>query len=346
MAESGALRPEFAIEEGIAAQPSLLRLSGTVVADQLEAGHFDILAPSARPVLAGIGASYAALAAPLYVLRERGVAAQRTSCGELPPGGARLGDIYLGVSQSGRSRETLETLLEVPPEARAGVINAEASPLATVCPTVLRLGGLTDSGVSTVAFSATLQGLGMAVDRWTLGRPAPGWAELGDRVGEVLAAESQITAAAEDMAAVAAFDLVGAGPSLTAAEQGALLFRECARAVATGMETRSYLHGPMDSAGTAAHVLFGARREALLADQLAEKNVPILLVTDADCTARRARVVRLPHLEACQRAVLETVVAQVLVVAIGRLRGIAIDEDVFTRLDTKVDTVAEARTRL
>ncbi len=344
MDQKDAAPTEFTVEEGIAAQPASLRVSAAVVAEQLQAGTFDVLGAGRRPVLAGIGASYAALAAPLHVLRKRGIAAQRTSCGELPAGGARLGDLYIGVSQSGRSRETIETLLEVPPEARVGVINAETSPLGTICFTVLRLGGLRDSGVSTVAFSATLQALGMVVDRWTRGKVAASWASLADRVGDLLAQGSEVTAAAEEMAGAGAFDLVGAGPSATAAEQGALLFREGAHAAATGMETRSYLHGPMDAAGNTAHVLFGAEREALLADQLAEKKVPILLVTDSDCKAPSARVVRLPRLEACQRALLETVVVQQLVVAVARLRGIAMDEDVFTRLDTKTDTVPEAGT--
>jgi glutamine---fructose-6-phosphate transaminase (isomerizing) len=344
MDEHGAAPTGFTIEEGIAAQPASLRTSAAIVAEQLEAGLFDVAGAGSRLVLAGIGASHAALAAPLYVLRKRGVSAQRTSCGELPAGGALLGDLYVGVSQSGRSRETIEALLEVPPDARVGVVNAESSPLATICARVLRLGGLKDSGVSTVAFSATLQGLGMAVDRWTLHKATTAWADLGDRVDELLSESPEIAAAAEEMAGVGAFDLVGAGPSATAAEQGALLFRECAHAAATGMETRSYLHGPMDAAGDTAHVLFGAEREALLAQQLAEKKVPILLVTDSDCRVSGARVVRLPRLDACQRAVLETVVAQQLVVAVGRLRGVAMDEDVFKRLDTKVDSVAQAGT--
>ncbi|GMA87693.1 hypothetical protein GCM10025868_29430 [Angustibacter aerolatus] len=66
-----------------------------------------------RPVFVGIGASLAAAAAPVHALRARGVAAHRADVGDLPPGTPALGDAVVAISQSGRSRETVEALSAV-----------------------------------------------------------------------------------------------------------------------------------------------------------------------------------------------------------------------------------------
>ncbi|MCO5968089.1 SIS domain-containing protein [Actinoallomurus soli] len=332
--------------EAFAAQPRQLDKAAVFVADRLAAGSFDVWRAPQSVLLAGIGASHAALAAPVHALRARGVVAQRTSCGELPAHRktqpARLADLYVGVSQSGRSRETVQTLLDVEREARAGVANYADSPLGDVCDALLSFGDLPDSGVSTIGFTGTLLALGMAVERWTEGAVGAGWSGLGDQVEAVMEeAEPVVDAFAEQVVGVRAVDVVGGGPSATAAEEGALLLREGVRYPAMGMETRSYLHGPMDSAGDTAHVVLGRERERLLIDQLAERTDNLLFITDRDVSTSAGRVIRLPEVSACRRAILEIVVLQLLLRSTARLLSADIDASVFRRLDTKIDAVRE-----
>jgi glucosamine--fructose-6-phosphate aminotransferase (isomerizing) len=59
-------------------------------------------------VLAGIGASHAALASPLVQLRAAGRLAWRTDCADLPAVVEPRPDVVIAVSQSGRSTETVK----------------------------------------------------------------------------------------------------------------------------------------------------------------------------------------------------------------------------------------------
>lgn len=335
----------LSFEEGVSVQPRGL-IDALSAAREWGERHDLAAAFGGRSLLmVGIGASYSAVASPLYELRRRGVSAARSAGGDLPPDGIALADRYLGVSQSGRSRETLQVLQQVGRDRRASLVNAVESPLADVSDVSLSLGGIADSRMSSVAFSATVLGLGVLADLITDGTPHPSWVEVPGQVESLLADPLPAVADfAEQTEGRGVFDVVGAAASLTAAEQGALLFREGPFIPSLGIDTRSYLHGPMDCAGPAtAHVLIGREREAQLADQLAEKGVPILLITDRAVTAA-ARIVRVPELPVVQRSILEAVVLQRVVIEVSRLRGLDVEQRAFVRQDTKVDSPDEATT--
>jgi glucosamine--fructose-6-phosphate aminotransferase (isomerizing) len=330
--------------DGCAAQPESLRVAAQRVGEWLAGGHARGL-EGQRLLLGGIGASFASLATPLYVLREKGVVAYRTSCGELPPSGAELGDYFIGVSQSGRSRETLQTLLDAPAGRRLAVVNASSSPLGDAADTLLTLGDLPDSRMSSVGFTATVVALGMLVDRLVTGAPGEGWDRVGDVAAEAVEqADATLEKFAQAVASSSVVDVVGDASSLTAAEQSALLLREGPFVPSMAMDTRSYLHGPMDCAGPTSHVLFGREREGLLAEQLSERDVPILLVTDTDIAAP-ASIVRIPQLPPCQRAVVQVALVQRLVLHVGAVLGRDVDASVFRRLDTKVEDAGELGAR-
>ncbi|MEN5072364.1 hypothetical protein ABE437_00965 [Isoptericola cucumis] len=334
----------LSFEDGIAAQPQGLADALTAARGWNERHDLAAALGGRSLLLVGIGASYSALASPLYELRRRGVRAARSTGGDLPPAGVLLAENYIGVSQSGRSRETLQTLQQVEAGRRFSLVNAVESPLAEVSDVSLSLGGIADSRMSSVAFSATVLGLGVLADQITDGAPHPGWADLPGQVESLLADPLPALAEfAEQTQGREVFDVVGAAASLTAAEQGALLFREGPFIPSLGTDTRSYLHGPMDCTGRAtAHVLVGREREAQLADQLAEKGVPILLVTDRPVTTSTATVVRIPEAPVVQRSILETVVLQRVVTEVSRLRGLDVEQRAFVRQDTKVDSPEEA----
>ncbi|MFF4751100.1 SIS domain-containing protein [Streptomyces sp. NPDC002514] len=290
------------------------------------------------PVFVGIGASLAAVCAPVWQLRSRGIHSWRLSAGDHPLPFPRSDHPVFGVSQSGRSAETVAVLESVDPAQRYAVVNAVPSPIADTATVLLGLGDIPDSYASTIGFTATIAAAGLLAEAWDGGRIHPGWAELGD----VFAATErevteQVHALAPLFTTVTSADFVGAGPSVGSAEESALLFREIARIQSTGMSTRQYLHGSMESAGGSVHVLFGGAREAAAAETLAGSGHPAVLVTaERIPAAPGVHQVRLPALPPAQRAVTEVLVTQILVAAVARLRGVDVEEFVFHNADTKV----------
>jgi glucosamine--fructose-6-phosphate aminotransferase (isomerizing) len=292
------------------------------------------------PIFLGIGASHAAACAPVWALRSRGIHAWRLPAGELPLPFPVSAHPVVGVSQSGRSAETLATLESVPPQQRLAVVNQEPSPIATLVDRTIGLGGLRDSYASTIGFTATVAALGMLADVWDGGAIDPGWSALPERFRQV---EGELAERVADIGELftttAAVDFVGTGPSVGSAEAGALLFREVARIHSTAMGTRQYLHGSMESAGGGVHVLLGDTRELTVARTLADAGHQVVLVTGKDVPeAALLRTVRLPRLPAAQRAVLEALFMQALVGAVAEVRGVDVEEFVFHNADTKVGT--------
>ncbi len=296
------------------------------------------------PVFLGIGASLAAACAPVWVLRSRGIHSWRLSAGDYPLPFPVSVHPVLAVSQSGRSTETLAALDSLPPELRFAVVNTDPSPITAAVASYLSLGNIPDSYASTIGFTATITALAMIAEAWDGGIVDPGWAALPQQVRDLDARlGARAAELAESFEGAPWADFIGSGPSSGSAEAGALLFREVARVPSSGLSTRTYLHGSMESASSAGvHVLFGAERELEVARMLTAAGNRVILVTAAEVPeADGLRVITLPKLPPSQRAVLEAVAMQVLVEAVARARGVEIEEFVFFHDDTKVAPPAE-----
>jgi fructoselysine-6-P-deglycase FrlB-like protein len=292
----------------------------------------------AGPIFVGIGASHAAACAPVWMLRSRGIHSWRLGAGDHPLPFPLSEHPVIGVSQSGRSAETLAVLESVEPDRRYAVVNTTPSPIADAAKIVIDLGNIPDSYASTVGYTATVAALGILADSWDGGTIDRGWRDLAEVLHET---ERLLAEPVRQLASVfgqaRSADFVGAGPSVGSAEAAALLFREAARVPATGMGTRQYLHGSMESAGDTVHVLFGDARETEVAATLAEAGHQAILVTSQDvASGRNLATVRLPARPPAQRVILEALVMQILVAAVAEQRAIEIEEFVFHNSDTKV----------
>jgi fructoselysine-6-P-deglycase FrlB-like protein len=290
------------------------------------------------PVFVGIGASHAASCAPVWTLRARGIHSWRLDAGDYPLPFPVSDHPVVGVSQSGRSAETLAVLESVDQDLRYAVVNTTPSPVAAAAKVVIDLGNIPDSYASTVGYTATVAALGILADRWDGGVIDAGWYDLADVLSQT---ERLLTEPVRQLAGVFAqarsADFVGAGPSVGSAEAAALLFREVARIPATGMGTRQYLHGAMESAGDSVHVLFGEAREAEVGATLAAAGHQVILVTSQDiASGPNLAAVRLPDRPAAQRVILEALAMQILVAAVAEQRAVEIEEFVFYNSDTKV----------
>lgn len=117
--------------DGQAGQPQALERVIAHVRRQLDGPVGDRLRGVRRPLLAGIGASYAALALPVEVLRGHGVPAQRVLASEIEEGlGGFDTDLLIGVSQSGRSSETIAAFRAARGVPTLAVLNVTPSPSA------------------------------------------------------------------------------------------------------------------------------------------------------------------------------------------------------------------------
>ncbi|MET0813329.1 MAG: SIS domain-containing protein [Microbacterium sp.] len=298
------------------------------------------------PLFVGIGASLAAACAPVWSLRRRGIDAWRLSAGDFPLPLPHSAHPVIGISQSGRSTETLAALDSVARDLRFAVVNSVPSPVSEAAARTLGLGSIPDSYASTIGFTATVVALGMIADAWDDGEIDPAWHALPDQVATV---DAELAARAGELAecfedAVWA-DFIGSGPSVGSAEAGALLFREVARIPSSSLSTRTYLHGSMESASsTGVHVLFGSDREIDVARMLRAAGNRVILVTGDDVDDLDGFVViRLPKVPPGPRAVLEAVAMQSLVQAVAHARSIDIEEFVFFHDDTKVQSSEETR---
>lgn len=314
------------------------------------------LGQASRPLFVGIGASHAASALPVHLLRRGGIAAHRVSAGDVPAGTPALGDVVVGVSQSGRSRETIDHLLSTDVR-KAAVVNVPGSPLAQLAPTAVDLGGQRDSKASTIGFTGTLLALGLLADRWTSGagtRPGAAWTSeavdlqqvVGDLEGRTQPALARL---AETVSAASTVDVVGHEASVATAEEGALLLREVCRVPAAAFDLRNYLHGAEESAapGRTVHLVVGRDRARELAEAMSARGLSVSLVTDlpdeatASLVAAGVPVVTVPVVDDTTRVILETIVMQRLALMVARHRDVPPDDFLATVLDTKVEDLAQ-----
>ncbi|MHA6758453.1 SIS domain-containing protein [Streptacidiphilus sp. PAMC 29251] len=328
-------------------QPAALLRVAAHVRHQLAEGELDLarLRQVERPLFTGIGASYAALAVPVQLLRSHGVVAQRVLASEIETGTAGFDtDALIGVSQGGRSSETIAAFKHAGDTPCVALLNVVPSPLAELATYTVDLGNEPDSYASTVGFTGTLVALDLIAGAIAGRSPSDDpWTDIAAQVTAVrTAAREAIDPLRRRAALCVAADIVASGASVAAAEEGALLLREVPRLPATAAVTRNYLHGEMESAGNTLHVVLGDDREVGLAHSLAGAGHLTLLVTTTpqEPTADLG-VVLLPATAPSTRAVLETVVLQELAAALSVERRVPIESFVFANHDTKeggVDT--------
>jgi glucosamine--fructose-6-phosphate aminotransferase (isomerizing) len=333
-AQAYAPRPWIRAAESFAAQPAALVALPAMLADQLSA-----LPPRpSRVLFLGIGASHAAAASGTHSMRSHGIDASRHLPGELA--GLDVADLVIATSQSGRSAEVVEAVTAMEPSRVLAVTNYRPSPLGDLAGHALNLGDHADSAVSFLSFTSTLVAFGMISDYWRGSFDLARWEGIvSSALESAQGAETSLRAAAGLIAEQPFVDFVAPAPLASAAEEAALMFREGPLIGATGMETRLYLHGPMDVAGSAAHVVIGAAREALLIEQLAERTRSLVFVRTDDKVAIPAAATSSATMDVgtdpIGQAVAATIMAQYLALRVAEQRGVDIDAPVFTRLDTK-----------
>lgn len=323
--------------DGIAAQPDALARSAKSLRDAIGS----LLPPHPGDVIAlvGIGASEYAAASAAPVWRDHGLRAFAVPASQLQRTATPLADLYVGLSESGRSAETVAALGQLSGTRRVGVTNFADSPLVAVVEDALFLDSGPDSPVYTTGYTATLQALGLLGEHWS--GQATDWSQLPEMAATVLVDTDPVVA---EMRAVLAgariVDVVASGASFTTAGEGALILRESARMLTASHDTYNYLHGPMEPLDPqTACVIIGAGRELRLAQDTSELGCPTLLITTSSevVSTKTLTVLTLPRAASpLAQAVLEILPLQQLGWAVASDRGLAVDGFRYHQDDTKL----------
>ncbi len=324
-------------DEGIALQPQSLAASAQSVRRAL--GEVAPLEPDALVTLVGIGASehVAHSAAPVW--RGLGIRTVAVSAAELQGSELALADVYVAMSESGRSAETVAALRGAPGR-RIGITNDPQAPLTEVVDQVIPLGSGPDSRIYTTGYTATLQAIGLLGEHWA--GTGSDWAALPKQVAHVTEESRDVVAGLADAFQRARIiDVVSSGSSRATAGEGALMMRESARLHTASHETFNYLHGPMEVVDAeVACVVIGAGRELRLARELAGLGCPTLLITASKDVedAEHLTVLRLPEPPSpLAGAVLEILPLQLLAAEVALRRGLRADRFRYQQDDIKLD---------
>lgn len=331
--------------DAMASQPEQLVHVLASVSASLDAAGLPPWTEGSTLGVVAMGASRNSGHALVAALAQRGVRAVNTPASELllADPGSQPADYYLVVSESGRSPEPLEAAGRFGGPKRVGITNFPHAQIAECVDAVVDLGEVPDSGVYTVGYTGTLLACDLLLQRLGLLPPSdldgvP--ALVGDTLTRYADAAER---AATLLAAADSIDVVGQGASYAAAAELALMLREGVRKPAAAFETFEYLHGPMEClTSSAAVVLLGDGRETTVPDRLLPARVPVVLITSADEVptegTKGLEVIRIaPQTDPLVRAVVEIVVAQLVLAAAARQRGVPIDEFVFENLGTKLE---------
>ena len=320
-----------------------LAISRARIAEQLAVT--DLTAWRTAPlVLAGMGASYNAIATALPLYRDR---LSRPVCARLasdflaeePVTGAERPAV-IAVSQSGQSREVVEALGRAPATARLGLTAEPGAALRAVVDAVVDLSVSDDSPVRVIGYAASVQALVLMAEALvgtSLG--AEGADDLLDRVDDcVRAAERGAEEFLGDGPCPVDVDFVGAGSHAGTAAQGALLVREACRLHATGYDTYQYLHGPIEAVHPGAVlVAVGSGREVSLAGSLSHAGARVLLVTEAAVEPEAGlTVLCAPGFQTPLSWLPAVVALQVLAWRLAQRLGLTVETFQYHQDDTKV----------
>src|SRR5207237_3003069 len=175
-------------------------------------------------LLTGMGASLFAVVPAAAALRAVGRGAfAMPAAYVLESDGAALGWPSIGVSQSGKSAETIEAFRALS-EPKLALTNSGAGPLAEAADLALPIGSAEDSGISVLTHTASMFAAASLAARLGTGPLDVGAGQLSDLMAETIEqSEMVIGRFAERLDGLRAVEVIGSSASLAAAGYAALL---------------------------------------------------------------------------------------------------------------------------
>ena len=257
--------------------------------------------------------------------------------------------LCIAISQSGESAETCAVAEILPPDAPLiAITNNEESRLALRAELVLPLLAGPEEGTSSKTFIATLVVLHLLADA-VLGAELLS-VETAGRLGEhmeelipIMTLEARQFQ--ERMADAHSIVLVGRGPGIISARQGALILQEMTRIPCSGISGGQFRHGPLEAVGPhVALVIFGpggktAELLTRLAYDTAGFQSPTWFITDQSVEVDEDRselfVSRLSSVAEPLSPILSILGPELLGVALAESKGL--EPGRFTRISKVTD---------
>jgi fructoselysine-6-P-deglycase FrlB-like protein len=332
--------------EAVQSQPTLLAEAFELLSHDVAAARLTPWSAGETVGLVAMGASSNSGWVLAPVLARAGLRFANLTASEVRavPGGFQPADHYVLVSESGRSPEPIAAGADLTAGERIVISAFPEAQIEEVTDAALGLGGFEDSPVYTVGFTATLLAYAVLLENRGIATEDP--ASIPGVVADALARYDEVGRAIGDLwASAAAIDVVGAGESMSAVAEIALMIREGIRTPAAGWDTGQYAHGPIESAGEGTCVvLVGDGRELPLVEPLLDHGVEVVVVTTVPerLTPREhLTVVPVPSgLGPFARSAAEVVVGQLALARAIEHRPFPISESVYHDLDTKLEEVA------
>jgi glutamine---fructose-6-phosphate transaminase (isomerizing) len=327
----------------IEGQPASLR---QVCAHQFGAGASDIQAAAAslrkarRVIFTGMGSSFFSVLPAVWHLAAHGVVAEAIETSELlhfglEPIGA--GTVVVLVSRSGETVEAFRILphLRNRGARMIGVTNAPGSGVARESTHSLFLNSLPDKMVAVQSYSASLAVLLLLAEA-VLQRPLDAWRRSLDETCGLLetaipSAVAENEAWVEFLRPAAVVHLLGRGPSLASALEGALLFNEAARTPSASMSGAQFRHGPVE-------IVDSALRAIVYASHPATRAFDLDLVSDLTTMGAGVRVCDAPDVPAPFQPLVEIVPVQVAACALALSKGLTPGDFRFATLVTATES--------
>jgi len=240
--------------DAIAMQPGVLEANRAQLA--LAASRLrELRSERASVAIVGIGASYYTAMAAVRAFWRAGIRACAIDVGELWQDDFDVADIYIAISASGESLETVAAVERLR-ERRQGLVVSVTAELSGTLTTMVDLAvacaQLEDSVPATTSYTGGLQALAFLISAWEseneTARLEEQWAAVPATLGELL--DTGVDAVADvavRLAGVSSIDFVGTPDAAPGAAEGSLLYREGPRMPGGWFESRAYLHGPMES---------------------------------------------------------------------------------------------------
>jgi glucosamine--fructose-6-phosphate aminotransferase (isomerizing) len=245
---------------------------------------------------------------------------------------ALQGQLFLAISQSGRSDDLIETaaMARAAGAITVAMVNAADSPLARAAEIVLPLAAGPELSVAaTKSFVASLAALLQLVAAWS-GDAAMQLA--GTRLSERLDAAAQLDwgEALAPLAGARSAVAIGRGPTLAVAREAALKLKETCELHAEAFSAAEFRHGPIALVGAAYPVVLfrptdeaSAGLSALVAD-LRHKGASVLVAEPGRAQAGRLPTLAPDHPDADAICLIQSFYA--FLVSLAARRGTNVDQ--------------------
>jgi glucosamine--fructose-6-phosphate aminotransferase (isomerizing) len=287
-------------------------------------------------IFTGMGSSMSAAIPAAYYLQSQGFPAEVVETSEwlhFGSGWPRAGAVVL-VSRSGETIEIVKLLPRLK-SLSIGVTNVRESLLAREAKHSIYINSEADRMVAIQTYTGTMATL-LLLAAAVLEEPDDKWREAlrgaTDSLAKTIEQEqNQSEEWNEFLAGAEVVHLLGRGPSVASAREGALLFNEAARTPSAGLSAALFRHGPVE-------IVDHKFRAIVFASQAPTRDIDLALASDIESMGGKARVCQPRSVPSPFEPMIEIVSPQIASCRLAEAKGIDPGDFRYATLVTTAET--------